>query len=586
MKTIGDILREQAAVRPEALAIAAPGQAPLSYAELLERAELLAGTLAMTGLQAGDRVAVVLPDGPELTVAILAVSAAFGCAPLNPRYRREEFLFYLSDVKARRVITAMGVGDAAREAADELGIEVSEVGDLLPDDQGGRYRMPLEAGSDDIAVLLHTSGTTDRPRLVPLRHRNLLAVAENKASSMALTPVDLCLCVMPLFHMHGIAVLLGSLFSGGGIACTAFSAPEFFGWVQELRPTWYTASPTVHQAILRQAARYPQVVAARPFRFIRSASAPMPTPVMAEMEQTWGVPVLDFYGLTEASTSAGHLPGAKHKPGSVGLPIGTAIATMSDQGEILPPGQIGEIVIRGENVMSGYEGNPEANASVFRDGWLRTGDEGYLDEEGYLFVCGRLKEMINRGGEKISPCEVDDALLRHPAVAEAVTFAIPDPILGEDVGAAVVPREGVQVDELSLRLAVAERLADFKVPRRIVFLDELPRSATGKLERIGLAERLGLGAADQKQKAAPTEYVAPRTETEAVLADIWAEVLGLELVGVNEDFLELGGDSLLAARVIARARVAFEQDLSVIEFFDRPTVAEQAELVQAGAVKV
>ncbi|MEN6305567.1 MAG: non-ribosomal peptide synthetase, partial [Armatimonadia bacterium] len=223
---------------------------------------------------------------------------------------------------------------------------------------------------------------------------------------------------------------------------------------------------------------------------------------------------------------------------------------------------------------------------AFVDGWFRVGDLARFDADGELHLVGRVKDVINRGGEKISPCEVDDALLRHPAVAEAVTFAIPDPILGEDVGAAVVPREGVQVDELSLRLAVAERLADFKVPRRIVFLDELPRSATGKLERIGLAERLGLGAADQKQKAAPTEYVAPRTETEAVLADIWAEVLGLELVGVNEDFLELGGDSLLAARVIARARVAFEQDLSVIEFFDRPTVAEQAELVQAGAVKV
>jgi acyl-CoA synthetase (AMP-forming)/AMP-acid ligase II len=363
---------------------------------------------------------------------------------------------------------------------------------------------PVSAGEadfgepEDIALVLHTSGTTSRPKIVPLSQRNLTTSAANIARGLALTPDDRCLVVMPLFHIHGlIGALLASLSAGASVYCPpGFNALRFFAWLDDSEATWYTAVPTMHQAALGRAERNRDILQRRRLRFIRSSSAPLPPPVMRALEETFGCPVIESYGMTEAShqMASNPLPPAVRKPGTVGLAAGPEVAIMGPDGALLGRGTAGEIVIRGASVTRGYANNPAANAEAFRDGWFRTGDLGVLDAEGYLTINGRLKEIINRGGEKIAPREVDDVLLDHPAVAQAVTFALPHDKLGEDVAAAIVLRENCSASEQELREFVAGRLADFKVPRRIVFLPEIPKGPTGKPQRIGLAQRLGLAA--------------------------------------------------------------------------------------------
>jgi acyl-CoA synthetase (AMP-forming)/AMP-acid ligase II len=314
---------------------------------------------------------------------------------------------------------------------------------------------------------------------------------------MQLTAADRGLNVMPLFHIHGlIAAVLAPLSAGSSIFCTpGFNALKFFGWMEQARPTWYTAVPTMHQAILARARQNAAIIAAHPLRFIRSSSSSLPPQVIAELEKTFHSPVIEAYGMTEAAhqMASNPLPPRTRKPGTVGPAAGPEIAIMDDEGRLLAAGQIGEIVIRGPNVTAGYESNPKANAEAFTNGWFRTGDQGLQDADGYVSITGRLKEIISRGGEKISPREIDELLMDHPAVQQVVTFGIPHEKLGEEVGAVVVLREGMQCTERELRDFVAARVADYKVPRKLLFMDEIPKGATGKLQRIGLAQKLGLG---------------------------------------------------------------------------------------------
>ena len=347
-----------------------------------------------------------------------------------------------------------------------------------------------------MALILHTSGTTSRPKIVPLHHANIWTSARNIAASLELSENDRALNVMPLFHIHGlIAGLCAPLSRGGSVFCTpGFNALKFFAEMEEARPTWYTAVPTMHQTILTRAGRHKEIIARRPLRFVRSSSSSLPPTVIGELEAAFKCPVIEAYGMTEATHQMASNPlNGIRKPGSVGVPAGPEIAIMDEAGRLMGPGETGEVVIRGENVTAAYENNPKANGEAFVDGWFRTGDQGVIDADGYLTLTGRLKEIINRGGEKISPREVDEALMDHPAVLQAVAFAVPHPMLGEDVGAAVVLREGLSATEQELGAFLSERLAAFKTPRKILFLAEIPKGATGKLQRIGLAQKLGLG---------------------------------------------------------------------------------------------
>ena len=561
------LIEKQARDRPDAPALLEPGRDPLSYAQLLARVDCTVGALRQFGICRGDRVAVVLPNGAEMAAAFLSIAAGATCAPLNPGYRLEEYGFYLSDLKAKALVVPRGVESLARRCALERGIPILE----LPVGLTSACAADGFSQPDDIALILHTSGTTSRPKIVPLTQANLCASASHIQIALQLTPADRCLNVMPLFHIHGLAgALLSSVSCGASVVCTpGFEAAKFFEWLARFRPTWYTAVPTMHQALLSEAVRHSETLAAAPLRLIRSCSAPLPPQVMAELERVFNAPVIESYGMTEAShqMTSNPLPPRKRKPGSVGIAAGPEVVILDPDWSVLPVGTRGEVAVRGPNVTPGYENNPEANAASFAGGWFRTGDQGYIDEQGYLFLTGRLKEIINRGGEKISPREIDEVLLDHPAVAQALTFAIPHPTLGEDIGSAVVLRKGRVATRAELRAFAAQRLAAFKVPRTVVLLEEIPKGSTGKPQRIGLAERLGLGVA-QGDAASPP----PRSETEKRLARIWSSVLRCKRVGVSDDFFAVGGDSLRALELLIHVEKAFGKRFPLAAFIQNPTI--------------
>jgi len=579
---------------PGSVAIAGPGRTPLTYGGLYRHIENTGLRLNSLGVGRCDRVAMVMPNGPEMAVAFVAVAACSTSAPLNPAYGVEELEFYLSDLNATTLMVQAGIDSPAAAVAQRLGLRVIELSPVPSSEAGvftlqGEERHTLSPGGgprpDDVALLLHTSGTTSRPKIVPLTHGNLCASAHNISTTLRLRQTDRCLNVMPLFHTHGlVSSLLASLIAGASVVCTpGFSLRDFFRWMKDYRPTWYTAVPTMHRAIAGQAPHHQEIIAGCPLRFVRSSSSPLPTRLALELESTFHAPVIDAYGMTETTQqiASNPLPPGQRKIGSVGMATGPEVAIVDEIGNLLPSGQVGEIVVRGTTVMRGYENNPQANQSAFLRDWLRTGDQGYLDRDGYLFITGRCKEVINRGGEKISPLEVDEVLMDHPAVAQAVTFAIPHPSLGEDVAAAVVLRERCSATEGEIRRFAGTRLAAFKVPSRIAFLEEIPRGPTGKPQRIGLAEKLGLSGdgpdSDRSRRPSP----APSTPLEAELAAIWEDILGIRPVGIHEDFLELGGDSILATLVTARARQAIQVEMSLLDFFQAPTVADLAALMQS-----
>jgi len=488
-----------------AVAIAAPERTGLTFAGLRNQAEYTAAFLRRCGLGRNATVAIVLPNGAEMAAALLAIAAAAAAAPLNPALSPSEFEFLFRDLGACALLTMPSAAPAAVSAARACGLPLLAL-EPLPDRPAGSFRLAGDAGSgasarpapaqaEDIALCLHTSGSTAAPRMVPLRHRNLCASASNMASSLQLGSGDCCLNVMPLFHVHGfVGAVLASVAAGGRVYCAPGYRPHrFFSWLKDSGATWYTAVPTMHQQILLRAKGKRNIIDARPLRLVRSCSAPLPARVWEELESVLGAPVINCYGMTEAShqIACNPLPPRVRKRGTVGVATGVQIAIRDESGRLLPPGVAGEIVIRGPAVMDGYT-DARANAAAFADGWLRTGDMGTLDRDGYVTITGRLKEIINVGGEKVSPYEVDEVLMQHHAVAQAVTFPIPHPRLGENVGAAVILHNGHTSSPEELRTFVAQRLVKFKIPRKILILDALPQGPTGKLRRIGLAAILGL----------------------------------------------------------------------------------------------
>lgn len=590
--TISQILGARGQATPETHALFAPERPPLDYGTLYAHVTRTAAALVRFGIERDDIVAVVLPNGPEMATAFMSVTAAAICAPLNPAYQVDEFGFYLADLPAKALVIASSLDSPARDAARDAGIPIIE---LTWDPRGpaglfsfeGSAAAPIVADVDarrdtDIALVLHTSGTTSRPKIVPLTHSNLCASARHIAAALELTPADRCLNVMPLFHIHGlVAGLLSSLHAGGSIVCTpGFIGASFFDWVAEFRPTWYTAVPTMHRTVLSRA-RAQRATTSTTLRFIRSSSAALPRATLEELEKTFGVPVIEAYGMTEAAhqMASNPLPPGPRKAGTVGRAAGPEITVLDAVGTPVPAGARGEIAIRGPNVTSGYLRNQSANAAAFTSGWLRTGDEGVFDEEGYLTILGRLKEVINRGGEKISPLEVDDALMTHPAVEQALSFPAPDELLGEEVVAVVVLLQDTDVSEKEIREFVAKSIAHFKVPKRVIFSASIPLGPTGKPQRTGLAERLGISFAAPVRSGETDEGAAPRSPVEEILASIWAELMRTDIPGVKENFFYAGGDSSLATQFVARVRDTLSVEVSLLSFFDNPTVEGFASVV-------
>jgi acyl-CoA synthetase (AMP-forming)/AMP-acid ligase II len=477
--------------------IAAGGGFEMSYRQLADEVERLAEDLCSTNLRPDDSVALVLPNGPEILTLILAIARArLIAAPVNPAFKSEELGNLLKELHPTAIITDAG-NRAAAEVAADLGIPawqvaLTERGTVSLQGLPLKSRVSIDAPTeDDVALFLHTSGTEGRPKIVPLSHANVFHSACKIATHYGLSPNDRTLVVTPLFHGHGlIGAALSTLASGGAVIVPPrFSASHFWGAFLAHGATWYTAVPTIHE-ILLQRADTDDAPHSSP-RFIRSCSAALAPAVRIGLERRFGAPVIEAYGITEAThqVASNPLPPSERKPGSVGVGVGTEIEILDGLGQPLPAGRVGEVVIRGPGVMSGYYNNPQATAAAFINGWLRTGDLGALSEGGFLTLTGRIKEMINRGGEKISPTEIDAVLMAHPAVAQAASFGVPDAKYGEEVEAAVVIKSGVTAGEL--QDFARQRLADFKIPKVIHFVSNIPSNALGKLERRALSNSYG-----------------------------------------------------------------------------------------------
>jgi oxalate---CoA ligase len=489
-----------------ATAIAAPGRTPLTYRDLRALVASTTAALNAGGIGRNDRVAIVLPNGPEMATCFVACACSATSAPLNPAYRADEFEFYLTDLQAKALIVDKASTSPAVEAARKLGVQVIEI-DVAGGAPAGQFTLgalpaaPCASGgpaqAEDVAMVLHTSGTTSRPKRVPLSGANLCASAGQIAATLQFTATDRGLNIMPLFHIHGLlAGLLAPLSAGSQVFCTpGFNALRFFKWMDEAHPTWYTAVPTMHLAIATRGKHNAEVLKRHPLRFVRSSSSAMPPQLIDQLEAMFQAPLIESYGMTEAShqMASNPLPPLARKRGTVGRAAGPEIGIRGEDGAFVAPGETGEVVIRGPSVTAGYENNDKANAEAFVDGWFRTGDQGVMDADGYLTITGRLKEIINRGGEKVSPREIDEILLDHVSVAQVIVFGAPHKRLGEEVAAMVVLHEGHECSERELQQFVAQRVAGYKVPKKILFVEELPKGATGKLQRIGLAQRIGLG---------------------------------------------------------------------------------------------
>jgi len=476
-------------------ALVVPDGPELSYRSLRQHVARVADTLASLGVARGDRVAIVLGNGPEAVVAILGAASAAAAAPLNPACTEDELRYYIEDVSARALIVPRGGGEAARRAwraggpLIEIAIEAGGKLSLETSPPIGKRRTATNPGPDDVALVLHSSGTTGRPKRAALRHRNLASSARNTQATYGLSVLDTALCVMPLFHIHGLVGCTLSTFASAGtvVMPVRFNPVGFRRILGAHKPTWYTAVPTIHQLIL---ARQRGGHAGSSLRFIRSASSKLHEATLLGLEEAYGVPCLEAYGMTEAShqIASNPLPPTSRVSGSVGRGVGVRIGVMDAQGQLLTVGASGEVVIQGPNVIDGYDDNPEADARSFTNGWFRTGDQGFLDSAGYLTLVGRLKEMINRAGEKIAPHEIDEALLKHPAVAEAVSFGVAHDTWGEVVEAAVVLRG--EASEAQLLRHCREHLADFKIPTRLYLVESIPKGSTGKIQRTRMPNLL------------------------------------------------------------------------------------------------
>jgi amino acid adenylation domain-containing protein len=579
--SLEDMIAHYGRTAPRRKAILALGQSPLTYAGLRARINEIVFGLRKLGIGRHDRLAILMPNGPENAIAAIAAAAGAVCVPLNPRFTADECQRYFPELRLAAVLTLAGASVPGRNVAKALGIPVIELSPL-PGEGLGAFSLhssemrPLRldepaAMADDDAIVLLTSGSTSRPKSVPLTQANICLSARNVVEALVLEGQDRLLNVLPLFHAHGlISGLMGALAGGSGVICTpGFDPAAFFGWLTEFRPTWYTAVPSFHRAILSAADRLKLGRAPSSLRLLRSASASLPADVLNKLEALFGVPVIDTYGMTEGSSQIASNPLAWRKPGSVGRATGPEIAILDHSDRFLAPGEQGEIALRGPTITRGYENDLAATASAFRNGWFRTGDLGYLDPDGFLFIVGRSKEVIKRGGLQVAPAEVEDALLCHPDVVEAVAFSVPQARLGEDVAVAIVARPDAELSPHQIRSFARERIASYKVPGLIHLVPAIPKSSTGKVNRSDMARALGIASPVASADGSP---VPPRSDAEVALADMWAEILEVEQIAADQDVFALGADSLAVTQMLSRVREHFGVALSFEDIFDSPSV--------------
>ena len=488
-------------VKDENIALTSEISSKLSYKDLKLFINKISKQLAGNGLSNKDRAAIVLPNGPYMASSFLAISSYMSAAPLNPSYKSEEYEFYLKDLNPKIVLVEKNSDNPVVDVAKKLKIELCEINPEKDGPSGifniyeneTEYSLPDE---NDESLVLHTSGTTSRPKIVPLTNKNIFSSAENISKSLNLSESDHCLNIMPLFHIHGLIAILASSMRAGASVCASngFNAIKFLDLAKSEKINWYSGVPTMHQTILLRARRNSEIAKELKLRLIRSSSASLPPAVFKDLNNVFNCPVIEAYGMTEAThqMTSNPLPPKQQKAGFVGLPAGPEVCIMNENGDVLKQGEEGEVCIKGENVTLGYDNNEEANKTSFTNGWFRTGDQGYFDKEGYLKISGRLKEIINKGGEKISPLEVDNVLMDHPFIDQAVCFGYDDKMLGENIASAIIIKSGETCSENDVLEYAQEKLAKFKIPKKIFFVEEIPKGATGKLQRNILAKKFGL----------------------------------------------------------------------------------------------
>jgi 4-hydroxybenzoyl-CoA reductase gamma subunit len=553
--TIGREIARQSQLRPDQAAIVLSGSAPLSYLELQNLIDDFRADLRAAGFGASSRIAIALPSGPHAALAIIAVACSAVAVPLNPRHTLDEIEKSFATLRPEAVVLLQGSDSIARQAALSKGVPVIEavpasqgtIGLRIVTPRSDTFAPPDEPVPDAPAFILQTSGTMAEPKSIPFSHGNMLAAAARLQAWFKLTPQDRCLSASPVFYSHGLKVTVFTpLLTGGTVAFpTDASQFDFLEWFSDLKPTWYSAGPTLHRLIFDKAESLPDAKAKHSLRFILSGGAPLPRNILESLQRTLDVPVVEHYGSSEAAQIAANLPSiGRSKVGTCGIPWPDTVRIVDEDGRQLPPGEQGEILIGGPTLISGYLDAPELNRDCFVDGWFKTGDIGSLDDEGFLTLHGRVKDLINRGGEKVSPPELDETLMRHPAVAEAAAFAVPHERLGEDVAAAVVLKRGVTASPAELRRYLGEHLAAFKVPRRIVIVDQLPKGLTGKVLRRRLSESFGTTAAPSTTSTSNDAYLSTQ------LIGVWERILKTAPISVDDDFFDKGGDSLVAVDML------------------------------------
>jgi len=580
MDTVLELLALQARTRGSAPAILALHQPHLGYRALSERVEVAGAELADMGLGRGNRIALALGNGPDTAVATLAAMSWSACAPLNPALGNDAGAAILSQLRIDALIAAEGDESPLVAAARALGLIVVRLR-RIAQEAAGTFVLRGESTraattscaprSDDLALVMQTSGTTSKAKIVPLNHALVLATARQ----VGLVTDDRVLSVRPLFTKGALGIdLFAPVVAGASTVITpGFNASDFVGWLDEFRPTFYSASPAIHAAIL-EAVQQRKPAPPCSLRYVRSSSSALPRTIHCGLEAALGVPVIEGYGMTESGLIAQNpLAPGKQRVGSVGIPRDIEVAIRDAGGQTVAPGAVGEVTVRGPSVMSGYEDNPEANRLAYYDGWFRTGDLGYFDGDGYLFLTGRVNEIVNRGGLKVSPAEVDEVFTSHPAVLEAVSFPVPHGSLGDDLAVAIVLRPSAAASPQQLRDFAIEHLVPHKVPSVVVLVPDLPRNALGKVWRRGLADTL--------RTALQSAYVPPRDDDQRMIAAIFAEVLGLPRVGALDNFFAIGGDSLRAAQVLSRVEARTGAQMEMLSLFKAPTVDRLAERMRA-----
>ncbi len=506
--TVRDWLDEHAGTDPDKISHVFPGHGSMTWIELRDTADDIARRLTGLGIRRGESVAVMIPNG-RTGVALLfgVLYGGFRLTMINITAGPAAVAHALDHSGARFVFLdhgRFGLLDAARTSV-ALDVTAMPIGDGADHSWSGRAPKLHDVAAGDDALLMYTSGTTGRPKGVLHTQSSLLAGGWTTAQAHELTPQDRAYCVLPIYHINGLCVtVMGPLVSAGSVTvCERFSAGRFWQQCGEFEVTWFSAVPTIISYLVHGETEPDSMVRQR-IRFARSASSALPPDVQRAFESRFGIPVIETMGLTEAAAQilSNPLPPGIRKLGSPGIAFGNSIAILSPELVPLPPGQEGEIAVRGPNVMRGYFRDPTATAeSRTEDGWLRTGDLGTLDDDGYVFVTGRLKELIIKGGENIAPREIDETLYAHPDVVEAAAFPRTCERYGERVEAAVKLRSGTSVSAGQLMDMCRERLGEFKSPDRIFLLDELPKGPSGKIQRLKLASLTGEGRSGKTRSA-------------------------------------------------------------------------------------